>query len=134
MWRRAGAQTREGPAEGANRWTAARSEARQATTPSPRPAAPSPVVDDDTTDRLTPLRRGLEEFRAAHSESVQPTQRLISPLLDLWSLAAAVDHTTAAPIEGLLTAFSVRTTTTSRELFACLDQVEATLTCHATLS
>ena len=73
------------------------------------------------------LRQGLDEFRRTHADSVQSAGRVISPLLDLWSLATAVDQTAAAPIESLLKALIVRTTTTSAELSACANEVEAIL-------
>jgi hypothetical protein len=92
-----------------------------------RPAVPCPD-DRGGTEELTRLHQGLDVFRHANSDSVQSAQRVLSPLLDLWSLAAAVDHATAAPIETLLSALVVRTTTTSVELLACVDAVEATLT------
>ena len=73
------------------------------------------------------LWQGLDEIRRTHADSVQSAGRVISPLLDLWSLATAVDQTAAAPIESLLKALIVRTTTTSAELSVCANEVEAIL-------
>ena len=127
MWRRVEAQIHDTHGgEGSGRRTTGTGE--------PQPLSLSPFCpalfdigsdDRDPADELTRLRHGLDEFRAAHSDTVQSTQRLISPLLDLWSLAAAIDHTAAVPIESLLKALVVRTSTTSAELWACADEVEA---------
>jgi len=85
-------------------------------------------IDGEAEDALFRLRRGLDEFRVSHSDSVISAGRTITPLLDLWSLATAVDHAAAAPIEALLRVLVVRTTTTATELSACIDNVEAVLT------
>jgi len=73
------------------------------------------------------LQQAIEEFSASHTDSVISAGRMINPLLDLWSLAVAVDHSVAAPIEALLKVLVVRTTTTSAELSACTDQVRDAL-------
>jgi len=92
-------------------------------------AGPTTAGRDKTaTDRpQLRLQQAIEEFGASHSDSVISAGRMINPLLDLWSLAVAVDHSAAAPIEALLKALVVRTTTTSAELSACTDQVRAAL-------
>jgi hypothetical protein len=82
----------------------------------------------DIEERLVGLRRGLDDFRISHTDSVLSAGRAINPLLDLWGLAAAVDRSVAAPIEALLTVLVSRTSTTSAELGACADEVEASLT------
>jgi len=73
------------------------------------------------------FQQAIEEFSASHTDSVIPAERMINPLLDLWSLAVAVDHSVTAPIEALLKVLVVRTTTTSAELLACTDQVKVAL-------
>jgi len=93
------------------------------------PGSPAGVGVDGTDlggDRpLLRLQRAIEQFNASYRDSVISAGRMISPLLDLWSLAVAVDRAAAAPIEALLKVLVLRTTTTSAELSACTDAVRA---------
>ncbi len=124
MWGHSGPPTRETPVDDAK--TTRSPDASAASRASPHPATPS-LDELDRSDGLRRLQAGLDEFCRTHLEAVQSSERVISPLLDLWSLAIAVDHATAAPIEALLTGLVVRTTTTSTELLACIHDVEAIL-------
>jgi len=67
-------------------------------------------------------------LRASRTDGVLSASRTIDPLLELWSLAVAVDRAAARPIERLLSTLVARSVTTSDELCACVDQVEAALT------
>ena len=82
---------------------------------------------DDTEGRRE-LRQSLNALRASCQGGVFSSRRVIDPLLDLWSLAAAVDRTAARPIEPLLTATVQRSVISSDELVACIDRVETILT------
>jgi hypothetical protein len=127
MWRHAAAQTRDTVGEEAISEATDRGEAHPGSDASKLRSA-APIACDDTADRQACLQQSLDEFRSAHTDSVQSATRVISPLLDLWSLAAAVDRRAAAPIERLLTALVVRTATTGTELLACIDEIDAVLT------
>ena len=80
--------------------------------------------DGARTEDARELERAIAEFRAAHTDSVIAARRVISPLLDVWSLATAVDPLVAEPIQVLLKALVQRQTTSSGELSECLDRVE----------
>ena len=73
------------------------------------------------------LQPTLVAFRASHPSGVFSAKRTIDPLLDLWSLAVAVDSTVARPIETVLVALAERPVVTSTELSTCTDRVEAAL-------
>ena len=88
-------------------------------------AAISEPADGD--DRLAMLRQALDSLRASHAAGVYSASRMINPLLDVWSLAAAVDQAVARPIERLLTALVVRSVVTSAELRTAIDEVETVI-------
>ena len=52
---------------------------------------------------------------------------MINPLLDLWSVASAVDHSAAAPIESLLSALVHRSVMTPAEVSTVVREVEVAL-------
>ena len=94
-------------------------------TSSAPPAEPFvPAAQDGAGDAIIRLRRGLDEFRGAHTCSVQSAQRAITPLLDVWSLACDVDHMVARPVEVLLAALVDRCVVTAAELSHCADEVD----------
>jgi hypothetical protein len=66
-------------------------------------------------------------LRGSGADGVLSPARTVDPLLEVWSLAAAVDAAAARPIERLLSTLVARSVTTLGELSACLDQVEETL-------
>ena len=131
MWRHLGAQTRDSGADALAGPTATGEPPSSGPAPLPPAWFDTTLEGQDAPDGVIRLHQGLDEFRLAHSDSVQPAGRVISPLLDLWGLAAAVDHAAAVPIERLLKALVARTTTTSGELSACADEVEAILKAFA---
>ena len=88
-------------------------------------AAISEPADGD--DRLAMLRQALDSLRASHAAGVYSASRMINPLLDVWSLAEAVDRAPARPIERLLTALVARSVTTSAEISTCIDEVETVI-------
>lgn len=67
-------------------------------------------------DEAQVLNQAIDQFEAEHNDGVISASRVINPLLQLWSLANAVDRTAALPIEGLLTALNGRKITTNAEL------------------
>ena len=91
------------------------------------PDCPVAAGSSASEDRLACLRQALLEFRASHSAATVSAHHMINPLIDLWSVATAVDQTAGAPIEALLTALIHRSIMTARELSAALDQVEMAL-------
>jgi hypothetical protein len=74
------------------------------------------------------LLRALLEFRWDHLAGPYPAAAEITPLLDLWALAVAVDPRAARPIERMLTALLLRTVVTAHELARCLEEVRWALT------
>ena len=88
------------------------------------PTAPWPV-DSDGARR--DLREALVALRPSREGGVISARRMIDPLLDLWSLAAAVDRTIARPIEVLLRAAVERSVITAAEVSDCVEGVEANL-------
>jgi hypothetical protein len=82
----------------------------------------------DRDDRISRLEQALGALRASHADGVYSSSRVINPLLDVWSLAEAVDRAPACPIERLLTTLVGRSVTTSAEIFDCIDEVQAALT------
>jgi hypothetical protein len=128
VWRLRGSRTAEPSGEG---------EVPQAPGPLPCPsgagatATPIPpdlaACNDPDHDRLARLREGLGAVRASQSGGVLSAARAVDPLLELRSLAIAVDRSAARPIERLLSTLIARSVTTSGELSACLDEVEETL-------
>jgi hypothetical protein len=93
----------------------------------PAAGGTSPASAFDSDDPVVRLQAAVDGFRASHSDTLYSAHRLVNPLLDLWSVAAAVDHATAAPIEALLQVLVMRSTTTAAELSGCMDEVEAVL-------
>ena len=81
----------------------------------------------DRDDRLSMLTQALDSLRASHPAGVYSASRMINPVLDVWSLAASVDHAVARPIERLLTALVVRYVVTSAELRTAIDEVETVI-------
>jgi hypothetical protein len=67
------------------------------------------------------------EYRWAHLAGPYPSGDEITPLLDLWALATAVDGAVARPIERLLTLLVHRTLVTSLELARGLELVRTAL-------
>jgi hypothetical protein len=100
------------------------------------PAAPSGPpsaghANPDESGARSELLRALLEFRWEHLAGPYPAAAEITPLLDLWDLAAAVDRGAARPIERMLTALLRQTLVTSAELARCLEQVRWALTDRA---
>ncbi|MGH9066742.1 MAG: hypothetical protein ACRD0J_04515 [Acidimicrobiales bacterium] len=77
-----------------------------------------------TDESIQALEERSAAFRAAHGEGVFSASRTINPLLEVWELANAVDHSVAEPIEGLLTAMVGRELTTAKELLAAMDELD----------
>lgn len=69
------------------------------------------------------LTDAMAAFLDEHGGTVVSASRVVNPLLNLWSLAHAVDPIVAAPIEELLTALRGRTLTTPDELTAAVAKV-----------
>jgi len=90
----------------------------------PPPSGPYVAVVDSCRAKL---QSTLTAFRASHAGGVFSAKRTIDPLLDLWSLAAAVDSTVARPIETVLVALVQRSVITSAELCTCIERVETAL-------
>lgn len=67
-------------------------------------------------DEAQVLNQAIDQFESEHTDSVISASRVINPLLQLWALANAVDHTVAMPIERLLTALNGRKITTNAEI------------------
>ena len=87
-----------------------------------------PAGDDPGHEaKVADLVLALEVFRAAYTGAPQSAHRLINPLLDLWSIASAVDRSAAAPIEALLTLLINRSLVSSAELGASIGEVEQAL-------
>jgi len=70
------------------------------------------------------LQSAIVDFRASHGTGVFSAKRTIDPLLDLWSLASAVDRSVARPIEVVLVSLVERSIVTGEELASCIGQVE----------
>ena len=77
--------------------------------------------------RRSELAGALRDFRSAHDGGSFSAQRMIDPLLDLWTVAVSVDRRTARPIEVLLKALVDRAMIRALELCACLDEVQSAL-------
>jgi len=87
------------------------------------PSPDRPVEDEQRAE----LRAAIAELRASHASGIFSAKRTIDPLLDLWSLASAVDRSVARPVEGLLVTLVERSVVAGSELASCLDRVEAAL-------
>jgi len=87
------------------------------------PSGDQPGVS--TSSRADHPSRGLMEYRWDHLAGPYAAADQITPLLDLWALASAVDHAAARPIEHLLTSLVRRTLVTSDELARGLEEVRA---------
>lgn len=72
------------------------------------------------------LEETIDTFLNEH-QGVTSASRAISPLLEIWELANALDHSVAEPVEALLTALVARDLTTDKELSGVMDQVRAAL-------
>ena len=131
MWRRAKTEIRD--ALGVDtRWTSSDLDElhRALVVPTSETRAAAGSDSPDREARVTRLQQAVETFRAAHRDATMSAHQLINPLLDLWSLASAVDHTAAAPIAALLTALVDRSLTTPAELGGCMDEIEGVLPRH----
>ena len=92
--------------------------------PSAPSVDPSPTAPTGVGDRLRKVQEALVALRAAHPSGVFSAARTVDSLLDVWSLAAAVDRSAARPIEALLVALVDRDVVTAEELAVCADDVE----------
>lgn len=78
-------------------------------------------------DAITqPLEENIDTFLASH-QGVTSASRVISPLLEIWELANALDRSVAEPVEALLTALVTRELTTDKELAGVMGEVRAAL-------
>src|SRR5579871_1176252 len=82
-----------------------------------------PVADEARKN----LRTAFAAFRASFGSGVLSAKRMIDPLLELWSLASAVDAAVARPIEALLVTLVERSVVTGAELLDCVDRAEEVL-------
>ena len=82
----------------------------------------------DAQDRVSRLQQALDELRASYTAPMLSARHMIDPLLDVWGLAAAVDHSAAVPVETLLTALVHRSVVTPTELSSIAQEVEDALT------
>lgn len=90
------------------------------------------VVSADAKDNLAETRASFETLEAAlltlHAftgEPRVPASTLINPLLDVWDVARRVGPEVAAPAEALLGLSVRRSTLTSDEIVACIDDIRA---------
>lgn len=72
------------------------------------------------------LEETIDTFLGEH-QGVTSASRAISPLLEIWELANALDRSVAEPVEALLTALVTRELTTDKELSGVMDQVRGAL-------
>ena len=79
------------------------------------------------TEAIADLLASVEEFLAAHSDTVISASRTINPLLVLWELAVLVDPSVAAPVEMLLTVLVHRELTTPAELAHTAAEIRAAI-------
>ena len=130
MWRRTGARSEEPRGrrrlyKGLDRFDV--EPILDRTTTSPGRTSNSLEVQDPNGS-IARLQLALGALQAYHADGVYSASRMINPLLDVWSLAEAVDRAPARPIERLLTALVARSVTTSAEISTCIDEVQVALT------
>jgi hypothetical protein len=92
---------------------------------SPPESAPGPadlgvVADEMAVESLDKAIAAIEPYL---QERIIPSRQVLNPLLDVWSEAQKLGPSVAQPVEELITVLVSRTTITSAELVATLDEV-----------
>ncbi len=93
---------------------------------SPMPQSPPRIRPTEPIgDRVSGLDDAIGALRPYMREEFIYSAALVNPLLVVWGAARAVEADVASPVEGLLTDLMHRTTVTTEEILAAMDEVRA---------